>query len=203
MCPTTLSSQWIFSKITANIHWTILQTPLYFSSHFAEHDLCSRCGGGGQGIHHRSAHDRTLLVSIENLYCCCDFVRCQTNLFDVCKVVFKRCIFKLITCSTCSKRSFIVHLRCKYQVSISNGYWFTDICLSHWFEWENSTLTHKIQTWRCSDKFEVRKYPYETVWPLKVLVVFNRGVNRSEMGPLDPVVSKLYAYLSENPLISI
>ena len=29
-----------------------------------EHDLCSGCGGGGPGIHHRSAGDRTLLVYV-------------------------------------------------------------------------------------------------------------------------------------------
>ena len=34
------------------------------------------------------------------------------------------------------------------------------------------------------------------------LVVFNRGVRRSDMGPLSPMVSKLHAYSVENLLTS-
>ena len=67
--------QRIVSKFTAYIHWTMLQTPVHFCHSlvtfvatrgpnllFVEHDLCSGWGGGGLGIHHRSACDQTLRV---------------------------------------------------------------------------------------------------------------------------------------------
>ena len=44
-----------------------------------------------------------------------------------------------------------MHLWCKYKVITSNGYLFMDICLSHWLQWKNWTLTHKIKKWGCSD----------------------------------------------------
>ena len=33
----------------------------HWGANYVEHDWCSRCGGGGPGIHHPSVHDRTLL----------------------------------------------------------------------------------------------------------------------------------------------
>ena len=49
-----------------------------------------------------------------------------------------------------TKGLLIMHLGYKYQVSNLNDYWFMDICLSHWLQCENWTLTHKIQNWGCS-----------------------------------------------------
>ena len=65
----------------------------------------------------------------------------------------------LVTLKTRSKSNIshaikglaIMPFRYKCQASISNGYLFVEICLSHWLWWENSTLTHKIQKWWCSD----------------------------------------------------
>ena len=37
-------------------------------ANFVEQDLCSGCGGGGPGIHHRSAGDGTLLVCCTYFY---------------------------------------------------------------------------------------------------------------------------------------
>ena len=78
MCPPTLSFQPTVSKFAAIIHWTTLQTPVHFCHHlwplggqmhcghwgtnFVEHDLCSRCGGGVRGLHHRPMGIWTLLV---------------------------------------------------------------------------------------------------------------------------------------------
>ena len=43
--------------------------------------------------------------------------------------------------STCNKSSCnYIHLGCNYLVCTLNGYWYIDICPSHWFNGKNSTL---------------------------------------------------------------
>ena len=44
-----------------------------------------------------------------------------------------------------------MHIRYRYHVSISNGFWYMEICLSYCILWENLTLAHKIQKWEHSD----------------------------------------------------
>ena len=42
----------------------------HWGANFVEYDLCSGRGGGGPGIHHRSAGDQTLLVHVCIHNCC-------------------------------------------------------------------------------------------------------------------------------------
>ena len=55
-----------------------------------EKDLCRGCGGGGPGVHHRSAGDRTLLVSFGNeiVGCCCQFFQSYFAFVDVTGLYF-------------------------------------------------------------------------------------------------------------------
>ena len=45
----------------------------------------------------------------------------------------------------------LMDLGYSYQVCTLNGYWFMDICLSHWLKCKISTFTHKIQKQGCND----------------------------------------------------
>ena len=76
-----------------------------------------------------------------------------------------------------------------YKVCNLNGYWFMDISLSHWLYWKN-------------DLWSIKSRNEDTVAVFWVcLVVFTRGVHKSVARILGPVVSKLYAYSIENPLL--